>query len=156
MTASRRRPFLFKSGTLTMAVVAISARNAVERFFKQLKKDGGRIYVTPLCEILSEGQPPMYFDMTKDETEIVFMKFYEVRTGNIQNTTIAATEIDAAANVLAKAIYENLITRKTKFRLGRLIEIKSEGGATVVLSTQTGEQIDPPTGAQEATTGLDT
>ena len=145
MTASRRlRSFILTSGKVKMVVVAISERAAVEKFFKQLRKDGGINYVTPLCEISSEGQPPMYFDMSKDEAhEITFMRSFEVRSGNIRNTTIAASEMDAAAYVLAKAIYENLKNLKA-FKLGKTIQISSEGGATTWLLTKTGEQIDPP------------
>ena len=77
-----------------------------------------------------------------------------VCTGRIRRLTVAATELDAAAKVLAEAIYENLKSGKgwEALRLGKVIEIKSDGCTTWLL-TKTGEPIDPPVlGVKKAAT----
>ncbi|MCW4019673.1 MAG: hypothetical protein NWF14_00365 [Candidatus Bathyarchaeota archaeon] len=71
------------------------------------------------------------------------MRPFMVCSGRIKRLTVAATELDAAAKVLAEAIYEHLKSGRGELRLGKVTEIFSEDGTTRLL-TMTGEPIEPP------------
>lgn len=171
MTARGPRPFILTSGKVVMALVTTSEREAADKFFQHiLEHEHYHLWhLGTFLKIECETGPPLYVKgkdelrrrgyrrisrtrfqrMAPPKGEMVVMRAYTVSTGNIRRKAIAPSEIEAVAKVCQEISLES-VTRKKEYRLGRTIEIKNEGGPTMWLLTETGEQIDPQaTGAQE-------